>query len=561
MGNGANYTRAIFHHVSPYTLTFEANSGSGSMNTLTFTGSTTLPSNTFTRAGYAFAGWNTASDGGGSDYVDAAEGVAADLTLYAQWSAVAITFDANGGVGSMPSQVEHASSTLDSNSYTKSGYRFTGWNTLANAAGTEYADAGSYGFSADVTLYAQWALIPAPAAAAAAATAVEATPLPSPVPAAVVVPRAIPLAAIQKSAQRTAPQAMVRLVESGVEAPATALIDGKEVSVLAQSVDSRNARFAVGKLSLDIGFSETGGSVDTVGGTPSLKIARGQAAAVKGGGLKPQSVLQVFMPSLDGSFIELPSVTVGADGSFVGELTMGATGRGKPMPIGKRFLQMVGVDEDGNDTVLDIPISVAQPLPAPELNRLSGDRPLAVPGALSALNGGTPETVELTTAPGVAIMDGEGWSFGVVSSSNGEQTSALALTRDAPVTFSGEGFMPGTRADVWLFSDPTLLGTVDIADDGTFSADFAVDSNFVPTGNHTLQIQGVGDDGYVRAASLGVVVDDPIEAPVLPVSGGPISWMPVALVATSLGGLMLLVGLTLAIRRRSRPVVPTAPVW
>jgi len=46
-----------------------------------------------------------------------------------------------------------------------------------------------------------------------------------------------------------------------------------------------------------------------------------------------------------------------------------------------------------------------------------------------------------------------------------------------------------------------------------------------------------------------------------PVTGGPVSWMPVVLVATSLGGLMLLVGLTLAIRRRSRPVAPVAPVW
>ena len=66
--------------------------------------------------------------------------------------------------------------------------------------------------------------------------------------------------------------------------------------------------------------------------------------------------------------------------------------------------------------------------------------------------------------------------------------------------------MAGTRADVLLFSTPTLLGSVEVSADGTFAADFVIDASMVPPGEHTLQIQGVGDDGYVRAASLGVEV-------------------------------------------------------
>ncbi|HAA79191.1 MAG TPA: hypothetical protein DCE05_02560, partial [Microbacteriaceae bacterium] len=145
-------------------------------------------------------------------------------------------------------------------------------------------------------------------------------------------------------------------------------------------------------------------------------------------------------------------------------------------------------------------------------------------------------------------------------STTGQTAPTLGFTRDAPVTFSGEGFMPGTRADVWLFSDPTLLGTVDIAADGTFSANFAVDSNFVPTGDHTLQIQGVGDDGFVRAANLGVVVQDTTNTPVVPLVGDPFNWVPTILVGTSIGGLLILVGVTLAIRRRQRPSGRLAPV-
>ena len=43
-------------------------------------------------------------------------------------------------------------------------------------------------------------------------------------------------------------------------------------------------------------------------------------------------------------------------------------------------------------------------------------------------------------------------------------------------------------------------------DEGEFSSEFVVD---VATGNHTLQIQGVGADGFIRAANLGVTVVEP----------------------------------------------------
>ena len=115
-------------------------------------------------------------------------------------------------------------------------------------------------------------------------------------------------------------------------------------------------------------------------------------------------------------------------------------------------------------------------------------------------------------------------------------------------------------ADVWLFSDPTLVGTVDIAEDGTFTASFAVDSNVVPTGEHTLQIQGVGDDGFVRAANLGVVVEDPVSTPLAPMDSDPIGWVPLMIIGTSVGGLLVLVGVTLAIRRGNRAKERLVPI-
>ncbi len=71
-----------------------------------------------------------------------------------------VTFDANGGSGSMANQVASVSTALTANSYTRAGYTFNGWNTVAGAGGTAYADSAAYSFAANATLYAQWTALP-----------------------------------------------------------------------------------------------------------------------------------------------------------------------------------------------------------------------------------------------------------------------------------------------------------------------------------------------------------------------------------------------------------------
>ena len=46
------------------------------------------------------------------------------------------------------------------NSFSRSGYSFDGWATQRNGGGVSYDDAASFPFTADVTLYAKWKLIP-----------------------------------------------------------------------------------------------------------------------------------------------------------------------------------------------------------------------------------------------------------------------------------------------------------------------------------------------------------------------------------------------------------------
>ncbi|MBR4529096.1 MAG: InlB B-repeat-containing protein [Lachnospiraceae bacterium] len=157
-----------------YTIRLDANGGTGTMADVTvrYDESKNLPRNTYTKAGHSFAGWNTEADGSGTDYADQARVSnlanvsGAIVILYAKWNPYSYTirYDANGGEGTMADTAATcgANVTLTANTYTKTGYRFTGWNTAANGSGTAYADEAvvkdlATTSGAVVKLYAQWA--------------------------------------------------------------------------------------------------------------------------------------------------------------------------------------------------------------------------------------------------------------------------------------------------------------------------------------------------------------------------------------------------------------------
>lgn len=81
---------------------------------------------------------------------DALAGLASDIKT--------VTFDANGGTGTMASQavLSSADTKLNANTFTRSGYTFSGWNTKANGSGTSYSNGQSVTLSDNTTLYAQW---------------------------------------------------------------------------------------------------------------------------------------------------------------------------------------------------------------------------------------------------------------------------------------------------------------------------------------------------------------------------------------------------------------------
>ena len=90
---------------------------------------------------------------------------AGNVTATAQFAGVnyQVQYNANGGTGSMSntSHVYGTASQLRANTFTRSGYTFTGWNTKADGTGTTYANNGNITTGSTtqnglVQLYAQW---------------------------------------------------------------------------------------------------------------------------------------------------------------------------------------------------------------------------------------------------------------------------------------------------------------------------------------------------------------------------------------------------------------------
>jgi len=471
-----------------------------------------------------------------------------------------VRFDANLGAGSMPATWGSSPAKLSTSTLKRAGYQFSGWNTSSDGLGTSYADGATYGYASGVTLFAQWAPIvstpaPSPDSGLAAAPKLDSKP--------------DLVAETRAKKKEDLPSVISRLFRTALPGPKTntdptstsrpqgslaggllaavGQVNGKAAPVTSTVKNPQTTEYAIGSLKLNLGVAPGNGSVVPSEGQPVLKLAGDTPTTVKGSGLEPDSSLKVSLPSASGSTVELPAVNVAADGSFEVALTLESSNRSKPLPIGQQSIQVAGVNEQGKETILEIPVIISQPAPAPATSLISGQRPALEPGEFSGLNGGDEIQVSTTQSDSWTQIGGEGWSIKVSGTTKGSKPKALKMERDKLFEVRGDGFMPGTRAEVWLFSTPVLLGTVDILEDGTFISKFLPSTNFIPVGNHTLQIQGVGVDGFVRAANLGVeIADQELQ------TATQANWMALVFFGPIAAALVVLFGSVFALRSRGR---------
>jgi uncharacterized repeat protein (TIGR02543 family) len=154
-----------------YTLSYDANGGTGTTPTsvtATVGSALTIATNTgptpLVRTNYTFTNWNTQANGLGTTYAPGASTFmpGSNVTLYAIWTPVdhTLSYDLNGAAGTPPTSqtVTHDTTTVVTSSVpTRTGYTFTGWNTLANGTGTSYATGATTSpITTDITLYAIW---------------------------------------------------------------------------------------------------------------------------------------------------------------------------------------------------------------------------------------------------------------------------------------------------------------------------------------------------------------------------------------------------------------------
>lgn len=170
-GSTGNKSYTANWTANKYSVVFNSNGGSGTMSnqTHTYGSSLALTSNSFTRTGYTFAGWNTKADGSGTNYTNGqsvsnlVSSSGGSITLYAKWTLnnYSITYNLNGG--SNPStgvtkSYNVTSSTITLPTPTRTGYTFGGWFTSSSLSGTAVTTIAS-GSTGNKVYYAKWNLV------------------------------------------------------------------------------------------------------------------------------------------------------------------------------------------------------------------------------------------------------------------------------------------------------------------------------------------------------------------------------------------------------------------
>ena len=311
-----------------YSVTFNANGGTGAMSSQVAAVTTALSTNTFTRDGFTFAGWTTAADGTGGSYAPGANyGFASDATFYAQWTAItySVTFNANGGTGTMSSQVAAVTTALSTNAFIRDGFTFAGWNTAINGSGVSYSPGAGYSFAGDATLYAQWTAIPA------SNSARPSEPFPNPAP-------------LKTTAPEPTPPTQRASTPGGTVAGSTE----KLIISAGPSGDTITARGS--DWQLEIASVQGNGKANPATGESNLVFQPSSTVEFSANGLMPSAKVAFWVFS---------------DPTFVGEVETDSTGRFESnlelpegLAPGEHTLQVLSRDSKGRAITLNFPILV-----------------------------------------------------------------------------------------------------------------------------------------------------------------------------------------------------------
>jgi hypothetical protein len=410
-----------------------------------------------------------------------------------------VTFLANSGSGSMSAQSGVTSAALTSNAFTKSGSTFAGWS-LSSGGSLAYVDGANYDFTANLTLYALWTAVSAPAPVVDPTITKQKLKLtwgnPSPIN------FGTPLGGGQLNAATD--QAAVCVY---TPAPGTILAPGTyTLSVTCTPVNSS--------------------LYEAVSGTVTLEVKK-----VKG---KPRIIW--FNPSAITNPTPLAGVQLNAVASVPGTYEYNPAA-GTVLAPGRHKLNVKfspSNKDDNDDIEANVTIDVLTPkvpnttptkpsdTSTATVSPVVPTKPVSAPDTKTAT---TPALKPILQTAGVTevvtvkpnedktgiIVSSDNWSLQIKSTTQfvqgtTEDTSArVVIEKGNTVTTSGTGFKPFSQVDVYVYSTPTWLGAVMTDEFGNFTTTLPM-PNALPEGDHTFQAQGQTPESKERVASIPITL-------------------------------------------------------
>jgi hypothetical protein len=189
----------------------------------------------------------------------------------------------------------------------------------------------------------------------------------------------------------------------------------------------------------------------------------------------------------------------------------------------------------------DVPLTESAPSPAPV--PVNGAMPQNAPGEVTVFEDGQPVTVRLFVEDDTElVLQGSDFELrlsgecasGCTITETASGRQLLTLEENGAARTEGRGFLPGSKVDIWMFSEPRYLGQLTVRADGTFAG--TVQLVGVAVGEHTLQVNGLSMSGAQRSVNLGVLVKPAQSTPalgLLPTTGADVMslwWQALALI-------------------------------
>ena len=165
-------------------------------------------------------------------------------------------------------------------------------------------------------------------------------------------------------------------------------------------------------------------------------------------------------------------------------------------------------------TVAPTPTPTTSPTPTPTPTKTSLDPVELRTGTDPSKVGGQQVTLSANKANTGLHLQGSGWSLDLIGrdrrGTNAELDAAgnIVFREGHQAYTSGTGFKPNSTVNVYIFSTPILIGTVQTDKAGSFEGQFALPSG-LEAGAHTVQVDGFAPDGSVRTANMPVLYATP----------------------------------------------------